>query len=409
MLLSALPDIQAHLRREKLDGWLIYDFRGSSLSLARLLPAPGGSGAKKRFTTRRMFVHIPAAGPATMLVHGLDANAWADVLATADGTRLARASYLGWRDLHAWLGATVSGRVAMDYAPGCSLPVVSNTDAGTIELVRALGAEIVSSADVQQAALARWGASALANHRKASQLVDEIKDGLFAMLGTKLGAGEPINEYQAQQWVMDAFKREGLETPDGPIVAVNAHAGDPHFDVSPTNPSPIRPGDWVLLDLWARVPGDENIFSDVTWTAFAGGARAVPARHRQVFSAVVAARDAALALALQRWSASEPVRGFELDDAARAVLIAAGLADFVKHRTGHSLSPGPLVHGVGMNLDNLETHDTRTMLPDTGFTIEPGAYLPEFGVRSEINIYVDPKSGPVVTSGTQREPIVLLR
>jgi Xaa-Pro aminopeptidase len=406
MLLNAITDIQAHLRREKLDGWLIYDFRGSSLSLARLLPAPGGASAKKRFTTRRMFVHIPASGPATMLVHDLDANAWADVIAVADGTRLRRARYLGWRDLHAWLAANVTGRVAMDYAPGCSLPVVSNTDAGTLELVRALGAEIVSSADVQQAALARWG-HALANHRKASKQVDAIKDGLFAMLGTKLAANEPINEYQAQQWVMEAFKKDCLETPDGPIVAVNAHAGDPHFDVSPTNPSPIRAGDWVLLDLWARVPGDENIFSDVTWTAFAG--REVPARHRQVFSAVVAGRDAALALAQKRWTTSEAVRGFELDDAARDVIIKAGLGEFIKHRTGHSLSPGPLVHGVGMNLDNLETHDTRTMLPDTGFTIEPGAYLPEFGVRSEINIYVDPKDGPVVTSGTQREPILLLR
>lgn len=404
MLHSALPDIQAHLRREKLDGWLIYDFRGSSLSLARLLPAPGG---KKRFTTRRALVHIPASGPATMLVHGLDANAWADVLVGADASRLVKASYLGWRDLHAWLAANVTGRVAMDYAPGCSLPVVSNTDAGTLELVRALGAEVVSSADVQQAALARWGERALANHRRASKLVDGIKDGLFSMLGAKLAADEPINEYQAQQWVMDAFKREGLETPDGPIVAVNAHAGDPHFDVSPTSPSPIRKGDWVLLDLWARVPGDENVFSDVTWTAYAG--TDVPARHREVFNAVVAARDAALALAQQRWSAGEVVRGFELDDAARNTLIGAGLGDFIKHRTGHSLSPGPLVHGVGMNLDNLETHDTRTMLADTGFTIEPGAYLPEFGVRSEINVYVDPKAGPMVTSGIQREPVLLLR
>jgi Xaa-Pro aminopeptidase len=409
MLLTSLPDIQAHLQREKLDGWLLYDFRGSSLSVARLLPAPGGAGAKKRFTTRRLFLYIPARGPATILVHGLDANAWSDVLAQCDTTRLVRASYLGWRDLHAWLAATVTGRVAMDYAPGCSLPVVSNTDAGTLELVRALGAEVVSSADVQQAALARWGDAAYANHQRASALVDQIKEGLFAMIGAKLAAREPVNEYQAQQWVLDAFKKHGLETPDGPIVAVNAHAGDPHFDVSPTNPSPIRKGDWVLLDLWARVPGDENIFSDVTWTAFAGTPAELPPRHLQVFTAVVKARDAALALAQQRSKANQPVRGHELDDAARSVLINADLGEFIRHRTGHSLSPGPLVHGVGMNLDNLETHDTRTMLPGTGFTIEPGAYLPEFGVRSEINVYVDPAAGPVVTSGTQRDPIFLMR
>src|SRR5262249_38876558 len=141
--------------------------------------------------------------------------------------------------------------------------------------------------------------------------------------------------------------------------------------------SPIRKGDWILLDLWARIPGDENVFSDVTWTAYAGNT--VPARHLEVFRAVVHARDNALAVAQHAWSAGQPVRGFQLDDAARSVLINSDLGKFIKHRTGHSLSPGPLVHGVGMNLDNLETHDTRTMLPDTGFTIEPGAYLPEFG------------------------------
>ncbi|MGH7178364.1 MAG: M24 family metallopeptidase, partial [Tepidisphaeraceae bacterium] len=211
--------------------------------------------------------------------------------------------------------------------------------------------------------------------------------------------------FQVQQHMMARFAAMNLETPDPPIVAVNAHSGDPHFEVSETSPATINRGDWVLIDLWARVPGDENIFSDITWVGFAG--KDVPSRMRDVFEVVRGARDACVARAVTAFAASQPVHGWELDEAARKVIIDAGFGQFIRHRTGHSLSPGPRVHGVGVNIDNLETHDTRQMLPEIGFTVEPGVYLPEFGVRLEIDVFNDPVQGPTVTSGVQDDIVIV--
>jgi Xaa-Pro dipeptidase len=287
----------------------------------------------------------------------------------------------------------------MEYAPGCTLPVVSIVDAGTVELVRAIGVEVVSSADVLQQCVAVWSPRALEVHRKASATVAAIKDEAFAFIKASVQGGKGITERDAQQLILRRFREEGLEVGEAPIVAVNAHAGDPHFEVSATDPAPIRAGDWVLIDLWSRYPGEENIYSDITWVGFCGSS--VPTRHQQVFEVVRAARDASVSLAKQRWKSKQPVQGWELDEAARGVIIEAGFERAIKHRTGHSLSPGPRVHGLGVNLDNLETHDTREVLPGLGYTVEPGIYLPEFGVRLEINVFTDPHDGPVVTSCIQ--------
>lgn len=283
-------------------------------------------------------------------------------------------------------------------------------DAGTVELVRSMGVEVVSSAELIQACVAVWSEDAVREHAVVSKQTGGIVKGAFAYIAERLRAGSRVNEYEVQQHIMSRFAALGLETPDGPIVGANAHAGDPHFEVSATSPSPIVPGDWVLIDLWARRPGDENIYSDITWTGY------VPRhesdrpsdRHRKVYDTVNAARDASVRLAQESWKQGEKVQGWQLDDAARHVLIGAGFPEYIRHRTGHSLSPGPKVHGVGMNLDNLETHDTREMTAGIGFTIEPGLYLPDFGVRSEINMYVHPKEGPIVTSSVQTD-IVMIR
>jgi Xaa-Pro aminopeptidase len=283
--------------------------------------------------------------------------------------------------------------------------VVSAVDGGTLDLVRSLGGEVVSSADLIQAFVARWSEAAYQEHRRASQRVAEVKDAAFDLIRKQVASGQPVTERDVQQFIVARFDAAGMEYPDPPIVAVNAHSGDPHFEVSPTNPAPIRNGDWVLIDLWARTPGDENIYSDITWVGFVG--RDVPRRHREVFAAVKAARDAAVARGLEAWKARRPVAGFELDDAARSQLIDRGLQSFIRHRTGHSLSPGKMVHGLGVNLDNLETHDTRLVVPGLGYTIEPGAYLPEFGVRLEINVYVHPEQGPTITSCVQDEVVLL--
>jgi Xaa-Pro aminopeptidase len=384
-----------------IDAWLVYDFRGNSPVLPLLLPPPPPPA--KRWTTRRVWLFIPGKGTPRLLVHHIDA-------AQFEGTHappgVALDKYLTWQEMHAWLARHVGGRrVAMEYAPGNALPVVSVTDAGTVELVRALGAEVASSADLVQVFAARWPAESVKVHAEVSCLVTGIKDAAFAMIRDRVAAKGEVAEHEVQAMMRDRFTQAGLEYLDGPIVARGPHSGDPHFEPTPDNPTPIRKGDWVLIDLWARMPGRHNIFSDITWVGFVGSK--VPDEHQRVFDAVKAARDAALNLAQTAWRAGESVQGWQLDDAARSEIVSRGYSDFIRHRTGHSLSPGLLVHGLGMNLDNLETHDTRRMLPGTGFTIEPGIYTPAFGCRLEINVYADPKKGPTVTSCVQDEPVLL--
>lgn len=393
--------IQSILRDQRIDAWLVYDFRASSAVFARLLPPPEGH---RRFTTRRLFLVIPAAGEPVLLAHTLDASG----LEREGHPGLRIRTYTSWRQLRESLEALVSNarRVAMEYAPGGTLPVVSSVDAGTVELVRALGVEVVSSADVMQAAAAAWSEAAVAAHAAASAQVAQVKDEAFAIIRDRLASGTPVTEHEVADVIRQRFGALALEYPDGPIVAANAHAADPHYEPGPDHPTPIRRGDWILIDLWARRPGNDNIFADITWVASAGA----PSRRQQdVFAAVAGARDAAVERAQRAFAARERVEGWQLDDAARAVLEQAGLADAIRHRTGHSLSPGALVHGLGMNLDNLETHDTRAMLPGLGFTVEPGAYLPaeHFGIRSEINLYVDPARGPVITGPVQSAIVTL--
>lgn len=413
------PGIQSALRAAHIDAWLVYDFRGSNQLLARLLPAPPGT---KRFLTRRVLLLIPAQGDARLLANVLDASAFERE--DHPGVRLEK--YTSWREFKAWLESALEGlgRVAMEYAPGGALPVVSMVDAGTIELVRSMGVEVVSSADVMQATAAAWSDDGLRAHEAASKKTGKIVLEAFAFIRERLGgaggrgggadAGK-VFEHDVAGFIRRRFADEGLEFPDGPIVAVNGHAADPHYEPHEGRPTEIRRGDWVLIDLWARVreasgSSDGNIYSDITWTGFAGDGKGTKpsARQQEVFDVVRRARDASVERAVRAWKRGERVQGWQLDEAAREVIIQAGFARGIRHRTGHSLSPGPLVHGLGMNLDNLETHDTRVMLPALGFTVEPGIYLPEenFGVRNEINVYVDPKTGPRVTSVSQEEIVM---
>ncbi len=372
---------------ERIDGWLLYDFRGNNPIFAQLLPG-------KRSTTRRAFLFVPARGEPAMLVNPLDAHFFA-------GAGVELQQYIGWRDLHAWLAGRLAagGRIAMEYSPGNALPVVSIVDAGTVDLVRSFGAEVVSSANLIQVQVAVWSVAARERHAHASERVAAIKDGAFELIRARLSAGAAVHEYEVQQHITAQFRAAGLEYPDDPIVAVNAHSGNPHFEVTAAGSAPIRKGDWVLIDLWARVPGDENIYSDITWVGYAGPQPS--SKHREVFEVVRAARDAAVTCARNAWRQQLPLQGWQVDDAARGEIERAGYSHGLKHRTGHSLSPGPKVHGVGVNIDNLETHDTRALLPGIGFTVEPGIYLPEFGVRLEINVFMDPAKGPTITSCLQ--------
>lgn len=388
-----LASVQAFMQDQKIDAWLVYDFRGNNSIFAQVLPG-------KRWTTRRAVHLIPASGEPVLLSHGIDENQFKQL-------SVQRERYLSWEDFNDWLRAKLAGmgRVAMEYAPGGALPVVSIVDAGTVELVRSMGVEVVSSADLIQVSAAIWSSEAQKNHAKACSELTRIKDAAFDLIRERLAGGRAVVEHEVQRFILDQFKQAGLETAEPPIVAANAHAGDPHFAPSADDPTPIKKGDWVLIDLWARVPGDENVYCDITWVAFAG--KDVPSKHREVFEVVRKARDSAVERAVGAWKAKERVCGWQLDEAARQVIIGAGYGEYIRHRTGHSLSPGPDVHGIGVNIDNLETHDTREMLPGIGFTVEPGIYLPEFGVRLEIDVFVDPSAGPKITSCKQDEIVLL--
>lgn len=411
-----LADVQAYMREQNIGGWLVHDFRGSNAVLARLLPPdPAHNPSGKRFLTRRADLWIPASGSPALLSHGIDRSAF-------EGARLAGGEgvsidvYLTWQQWRGWLERQIGsagGRIAMEYAPGGGLPVVGTVDAGTIELVRGLGAEVVSSANLVQVCIARWSEAALESHEWASREVARVKDEAFSLIRERRRTGTPVSEWEVVQAIHANFKKAGLEWPDGPIVGVNAHGADPHFETTAECTAPIRPGDWILLDLWARRPGEQHIFSDITWVAYAerSPGEALSARHARVFDTVKAARDASVALAQKAWRERRRAQGWELDDAAREQIVRAGYGEFIRHRTGHSLSAGPMVHGVGVNIDNLETHDTREVLPGVGYTVEPGVYIPDgpdgkgFGVRLEINVYADPETGPRVTSCVQNEVV----
>lgn len=393
------------MRERSIGAWLVYDFRGSSGVMARLLPP---AAATKRWTTRRVVLVIPASGLPRVLVHSIDASQFAN-------DPVERDVYLAWPELHAWVASVIAAsgtRIAMDYSPGGALPVVSQCDAGFIDLVRGLGAEVLSSADLIQTCIARWSAAAVASHRVASREVARIKDEAFELIRQRVRAGVKVTEYEVQCFILAQFEQANLATADAPVVAVNEHSADPHFEVHRDASSTVSKGDWVLIDLWARqkatstTPEDEHIFSDITWVGFVGEPSGLEPRRREVFETVRKARDASAKLAQQAHAAKQRVQGWQLDDAARHVIVSADMGQYVRHRTGHSLSSGPMVHGLGVNLDNLETHDTREVIPGVGWTVEPGVYIPGdagFGVRLEINMFNDPSHGPIITSCVQDE------
>lgn len=383
-----LRDAQEYLQAENRPGWLIYDYLGCNPVLAQMA-APSGH------ITRPVFLFVPAAGAARLLTHYVDAGKFA-------AAGLDTIVYRSRASLEAALRETLAGcpTVAMEYSPQNGLPRVSRVDAGTIELVRSMGAEVVSSADLMQYATQRWSAAQLAGHRRAAAALGRIVHEAFARIGARL-ADEPT-EFAIAEFIRSRFRAAGLTTSDGPIVAANAHCSDPHYEPAPEGSSVIRPGDWLLIDLWAREDTPDSVYADITWTAYIGDRP--PARHRQVFDIVLGARDAALSFLVDSHARGDAVQGWQVDAVARHYIAERGYGDYFTHRLGHSIHH--TVHGEGVNLDNFETHDTRRIIPGIGFSIEPGIYLPEFGVRSEIDAYMG-ADGPCATSPVQREIVLI--
>jgi Xaa-Pro aminopeptidase len=380
-----LARIQEALRREKVDGWLFFDHHQRDPLAYRILGLQ-----PSQHVTRRWYYLIPASGDPRGLVHRIESG----ILDMLPGEK---AQYSSWQEQHAGLGRLLKGlkRVAMQYSPRCAVPYVSLVDAGTMELVRDQGVDVVTSAELVQEFEACLTEAEFATHVEAGKRVDRICAGAFRLIGERLAHG--VDEMAVHDWILEQFRNAGMITDSGPIIGVNAHAGNPHYEPSPATSLPIHPGDFVLLDMWAKLDQADAIYYDITWTGFCGDP---PDRIREVFETVRDARDRAINTVCDAVSAGREIRGFEVDDAARRYIGSHGYADKFVHRTGHSI--GTEVHGTGANMDNLETHDERRILPGALFSIEPGIYLEDFGVRSEVNVFVDRNSAGT-TGAVQRD------
>lgn len=387
-----LHAVQAALRELKLDAWLLYDFRGSNVLARRVLDFPEGPAG-----SRRWFYCIPATGRPQKLVHRIESGAL-NHLPGKDTV------YLRWQELEAGVQKLLSGVkiVAMEYSPRNGNPYVSRVDAGVVELVRSCGAEVVSSGDLVQMFEATWDDQQWQRHLEAARHTDTAYAAAWQFIAERVRSTGSVRESEVQAVIMEHFQKHGLTTYHPPIVAAGAHSGDPHYETTAATDAAMKAGDFVLIDLWAKLDKPRAVYSDLTRVGFIGNS--VPEKYEKVFQIVAKARDSAIAKVKSAFAAGTPLRGWEVDQAARDVIDAAGYGEQFLHRTGHNI--GQETHGNGANMDNLETREERLVLPGTCFSIEPGIYLPEFGVRSEVNVFIDAARKVHVTGGELQTSIV---
>jgi len=387
-----LEQIQAALRDEGLDGWLFFDHHRRDPLAYRVLQFTPGS-----MVTRRWFYYVPAVGEPRGLVHKIEAQ----TLAPLPGQH---SLYAGWSTLVDGVKTLLRGdrRVAMQYSPNCAVPYVAMVDAGTVELVRGLGVDVITSANLVQLFESRWTEEQLVMHLEAARKVDAIRRQAFERVGAKLRASERVTEWEMQQFILSRFAEEGLTTDHGPDIAVNSNASNPHYEPRQDACSEIKRGDLILMDMWAKLDRPDAVFYDITWVGFCGPEP--PAKIERVFTVVRDARDRAIARVKDAVRDKRELQGFEVDDAAREHVRAEGFEEFFFHRTGHSI--GTEVHGSGANMDNLETHDERRVIPWTCFSVEPGIYLPEFGIRLEVDVFVGDCEARV--TGEVQDKLVLI-
>jgi Xaa-Pro aminopeptidase len=390
-----LERIQQALRDEGLDGWLFYDFRKSNPIAYQVLSLPADA-----FYSRRWFYFIPTNGVPTAIISAVESH----VLGALPGERKI---FRTWQEMRIHLEAVLSPgrRVAMEYSPMNAIPYMSRIDGGTLELVRSYGAEVVTSANLAQRFIAQLTPSQIEGHRQAGQRLIAAKDALFTELSDNLRADVAMNEYSVQQRFLALIEQLGLVGADV-HVAVNANISNPHYGPTSEQHSPIQHGDLVLFDFWAHLPEPGAIYADYTWMAFAGTRDEIPHRQLGIFDIVVRARDAAIAFVRKQLEAGRRVQGRQVDDIARGVIADAGYADYFVHRTGHSIDTA--LHGNGANIDNFETQDERILLASTCCSIEPGIYLPEFGVRSEVDLLIHEHDAEVTGIPIQEEIVALL-
>jgi len=394
--MAQLDAIAKALRAAHLDGWLFYDFRLSDPLAYRILGIP-----EKGLTTRRWFCFVPANGNPAAIVSAVEAHRL-DALPFAG-----RIVYRSEREMTAAIAALLQGRrrIAMNYSPRCAIPYVSRVDAGTVELVRSCGVEVVSAADLIQLFEATLAPPQLAGHRRAAAALRVIVNEAFEEVARRVSGGNPCGEAGIQRFVLERIAGRGMDAGEPPIVAVNANAANPHFSTSAAHDTPIRAGDLILIDLFAKETAPDSIYGDLTWMGYVGDT--IPDEYARVFAIVARARDAAVELIQGRVAAGSAVSGEEADRASRSVIEDAGFGDQFVHRTGHSI--GREVHGTGANLDSLETHDYRGLIENTCFSVEPGIYLPgRFGVRSELDMTIEQGRAEISGGPPQRTIIPVL-
>ncbi len=394
-----MPDIaafQAVLKEEQLDGWLFFDFRRSNAIAHRILGLP-----EKAFFTRRWMYYVPREGEPVAIVSAVEAHA----LASLPGHQRV---YRTWREYRDIVNDTLSGvrRVAMEYVPQNANPYCSLVDAGTVEFVRALGPEVVSSANFAQRFEATLTPTQLDSHRRAGEALRRAGDAVFVWTRERLLVEDDLSELSVQRRLIDLMRTEGLrvEEDELPLVAVNGNAANPHYSPTVERNSPLRRGDLLLIDFSAPLEGPGNVFADYTWMAFLG--ERIPERVAQLFAVIREARDIGVAMLRERFTQGARVEGCEVDDAVRAVVVREGLGDAFIHRTGHNI--GARVHGNGAHLDNYETHDTRPLLANTCVSMEPGVYLPDegLGLRTEVDVLLLP--GKIEVTGWEQTEVTPL-
>ena len=388
-----ISQIQAYLKNDMIDGWLLYDFRGSNPYFWRIIN-------NQPSTTRQCFIFIPQSGTAQLIVHRIDKPLFSQF------SGIIR-EFQSSVELYAILKSSLDNlqTVAMEYSQNCMIPYVSRVDGGMLEYIQKLGITVISSADLFQHSFARWTQKEYHSHIHAATKISQIKDQAFYLIRDQIDRKQPISEWDVQQYILDQIRRANMETDNFPIVAVNEHAGVPHYQPNSEASAMIHPKDLILIDLWAKEKGENTIFADITWMGYVG--KQIPPKYCQIFDIIKSGREHALQVLHQASNRSHTLQGWELDQEVRDIIARTGYGEYFIHRTGHSLSPGPAVHGMGVNIDNYETHDTRKIVSNLGFSIEPGIYTTEFGMRTEINVFIEKNGVPTVTTPIQEEIIKL--
>lgn len=389
-----LKAVQAALKEFEFDGWLLYDFRASNVLALRVLGIDENEAG-----SRRLFYFVPAEGEPQKLVHKIE-------LSALDHVPGEKHSYLKWQELHSGIQQLLEGnkRIAMEYSPDNANPYISRVDAGTVELVRSMGVDVGSSGNLVQYFESRWTDEQWKLHLEADKLNQAAFDLAWAFIAENVKAGKSIRETEVQDMVMDYYHRNNMTTYHPPIVGVGPNSGDPHYAPAKGSDAEITADCFVLLDMWAKMDQPLGVYSDLTKVGYTG--TEVPEKYQEIFKIVADARDAGIAIVESAFAEGRPLQGWEVDQATRDVIERANYGDYFIHRTGHNI--GKETHGNGAHMDNLETKEERLVMPRTCFSIEPGIYLPEFGVRSEINVYIDENSKVHITGGLQTEVLPIM-